>query len=271
MTFEATPLKEDIGSEVHASVDVLLNPECGKALRQLLIERGVLVFRELHPDDDLQLTLASHIGTVRQEKGRGIYKITLDKNQNANADYLKGSWLWHLDGTHDSIPPFATMLSGKVLSQTGGQTEFANSYAAYESLSEEMKARIENLKVVHSVETSMRRAGIEATESNLTSWRSNPDTTHSLVWEHKSGRKSLVIGCHADHIVGMNRDESDVLLKELLEWATQPRFVYRHEWKVGDLLIWDNTGVLHRAEPYPLDSGRVMHRCTLVGEEAFSH
>ena len=270
MTFEAIPLKEDIGSQIHASVDAILSPENGSELRQLLIERGVLVFRELNPNDDQQLTLASHIGNVRMEGGRGIYKITLDKNLNENADYLKGSWLWHLDGTHDKVPPFATMLSGKVLSKTGGQTEFANSYAAYESLSDEMKARIENLEVVHSVETSMRRAGIEATERNIAIWRSNPDTTHRLVWHHANGRKSLVIGCHADHIVGVDRAESDALLKELIDWATQPRFVYRHEWKVGDLLIWDNTGVLHRAEPYPLDSGRVMHRCTLVGEEAFS-
>lgn len=271
MTFQATHLKDDIGSQIHASADTLLNPKCGAELRQLLIERGVLVFRALNPNDEQQLALASNMGTVRQENGQGIYKITLDKNQNANADYLKGSWLWHLDGTHDKVPPFATMLSSKVLSETGGQTEFANSYAAYESLPKDMKARIENLKVVHSVETSMRRAGIEATERNLAIWRSNPDTTHRLVWEHASGRKSLVIGCHADHIVGMARDESDALLKELLDWATQPRFVYRHEWTVGDLLIWDNTGVLHRAEPYPLNSGRVMHRCTLVGEEAFSH
>ena len=270
MTFKATPLKGDIGTQIHASPDALLSPENGAELRNLLIERGVLVFRELNPDDDQQLTLAGNMGTVRRENGRGIYKITLDKNLNENADYLKGSWLWHLDGTHDKVPPFATMLSGKVLSKTGGQTEFANSYAAYESLSETMKVRIENLEVVHSVETSMRRAGIEANERNLAIWRSNPDTTHRLVWKHKSGRKSLVIGCHADHIVGMNRDESDALLKELIDWATQPRFVYRHEWTVGDLLIWDHTGVLHRAEPYPLDSGRVMHRCTLAGEEAFS-
>ena len=110
----------------------------------------------------------------------------------------------------------------------------------------------------------------DASSHACTDRRSNPDTTHRLVWKHKPGRKSLVIGCHADHILGMDRDESDALLQELIDWATQPRFVYRHEWTVGDLLIWDNTGVLHRAEPYPLDSGRVMHRCTLAGEEAFS-
>ena len=87
---------------------------------------------------------------------------------------------------------------------------------------------------------------------------------------HRDGRKSLVIGCHASHVVGMDRRESDALLSELMDWATQPRFVYRHEWTDGDMLVWDNTGVLHRAEPYPLESGRLMHRTTLLGEEEFA-
>ena len=269
MTFDARPLKADIGTEIHANPIDLLAPKAGVELRKLLIDRGVLVFKELNASDEQQTALAELMGNLRRENGQGIYKITLDKSKNANADYLKGSWLWHIDGTHDDVPPFATLLSGKVLSKTGGQTEFASSYAAYEALPDDMKTRIEHLRVVHSVETSMRRAGIEASEGNLRHWRSNPDKSHRLVWRHKSGRKSLVVGCHASHIVGFGRDESDALLQELLEWSTQPRFVYRHEWRVGDMLIWDNTGVLHRAEPYPLDSGRVMHRCTLMGEEAF--
>src|SRR5690606_6983155 len=118
--------------------------------------------------------------------------------------------------------------------------------------------------------TSMRRAGIEETPQNLAYWASIPDRTHKLVWTHKTGRKSLVIGCHADHIVGMGIEEGRKLLQELLARATQPRFTYRHEWSVGDMLIWDNTGVLHRAEPYPADSGRLMHRTTILGEEAFA-
>jgi alpha-ketoglutarate-dependent taurine dioxygenase len=175
-----------------------------------------------------------------------------------------------MDGTHDEVPIFASLLSGRVLSATGGQTEFANSYAAYEALPQETKARIEHLKVVHSVEVSMRRAGIEATEANLKVWRSLTDKVQKLVWTHESRRKSLVIGCHASHVVGMDKEAGQKLLQELLDWTTQPRFVYRHEWSVGDLLIWDNTGVLHRAEPYPMNSGRMMHRTTLLGEESFA-
>lgn len=270
MSFEAVNLRDNIGSEVRCAVASLIQPEVAAALRQLLVQRGVLVFKRLNLSDEQQVAFAGSLGRRRDEGERGVFKITLDPKSNAHADYLKGSWLWHLDGTHDDIPVFASLLSGRVLSKTGGQTEFANSYAAYQALPEDTKRRIAELKVVHSVETSMRRAGVEPSEANLKYWRSLPDKTHNLVWTHKSGRSSLVIGCHASHVIGMPRRESDELLQELLDWTTQRPFVYRHEWSVGDLLIWDNTGVLHRAEPYPADSGRMMHRTTLLGEEAFA-
>src|SRR5690606_19759012 len=159
------------------------------------------------------------------------------------ADYLKGSFLWHMDGTHDDTPVFASLLTGRKLSAVGGQTHFANSYAAYEALSPEMKERIADLKVLHSVKASMIRAQVEPTEAHVAYWETIPDKVHNLVWTHEGGRKSLVIGCHASHVVGMERAESDALIEELMAWVTQPRFTYRHEWTVGDLLIWDNTGV----------------------------
>lgn len=270
MSFKETYLNDLVGSEIEIETRFLTQPEQVQALRQRLIERGILVFKQQHLKEEDQLAFARLLGNLREELGKGIYKITLDKKTNAHADYLKGSFLWHIDGTHDDIPPFATLLTGLTLSETGGQTEFANSYAAYEALSESMKTKIADLQVEHSVEVSMSRAGIEPSEENLTYWRSFPIKKHNLVWTHKSGRRSLVIGCHAHKVVGMDKSESDALLSELLEWATQPRFVYRHEWSPGDLIVWDNTGVIHRVEPYPLDCGRVMNRSTLMGEEPFA-
>jgi len=270
MKFEALELNDRVGSEVRTDVASLLKPEVAGKVRQLLVERGVLVFRGLNLDDEQQLALTRMMGSLREEGQKGIIKITLDKKLNARADYLKGSWLWHIDGTHDDVPPFASLLTGIVLSETGGETEFANSYAAYEDLPQQTRDRIAGLKVVHSFEVSMRRAGVEPTEETLDYWRSLPEKAHNLVWTHKSGRKSLVIGCSASHIQGMDDAEGQKLLQELLDWTTQPKFVYRHEWTPGDLLIWDNTGVLHRAEPYPLDCGRLMRRTTLLGEEPFA-
>lgn len=269
MRFQTLPLTNHIGSEVRAPLADLLRPDAAPALRELLVARGVLAFKQLHLTDDEQLMLTHALGAVREERGRAIMKISLDPETAPSADYLKGSFLWHIDGTHDDVPPFATLLTGRRLSLAGGQTEFANAYAAYEALPQETKERIATLNVVHSVEMSMRRAGVEPTEKNLAYWRSLPDKTHRLVWTHHSGRKSLVVGCHASHVEGMELEDGRKLLSELLAWATQARFVYRHEWSVGDLLIWDNTGVLHRAEPYAADSGREMHRTTLQGEEPF--
>lgn len=270
MLFAAVNLKDRIGTEVRTDIESLLTPEVAQEVRRLLVQRGVLVFKELNLSDEQQLQLSRLMGSLREEGEKGIYKVTLDRKANARADYLKGSFMWHLDGTHDDVPVFASLLSARKLSRTGGQTEFANSYMAYETLPEATKKRIADLKVVHSVEMSMRRGGVEPTEEHLADWRRLPDKTHKLVWTHKSGRKSLVIGSHAAQIAGMDREEGDRLLQELLAWTTQPDFIYRHEWSPGDMLIWDNTGVLHRAEPYPLDSGRMMHRTTLMGEEAFA-
>lgn len=270
MAMQVDDLTPEIGARISGAPEDILTPESAKVLRRVLVQRGVLVFPQVNLSDAQQVRLASMMGDVRSEGEGGIFKITLDGAVNAKAEYLKGSWLWHMDGTHDDVPVFASLLTGRKLSAEGGRTGFANSYAAYEALDVGMKARIEGLKVVHSFETSMRRAEVTATDENVQYWRSIPDKTHSLVWTHGSGRKSLVIGCHASHVVGMDRGQSDALLAELLAWVTQPRFVYWHTWSVGDLLIWDNTGVLHRAEPYPLDSGRMMHRTTLQGEEAFA-
>lgn len=270
MTLKSIRLKELVGSEVHTNIEALLTPAVALQVRHLLLERGVLVLRELNPSDEQQIALSRLMGTLREEGQQGIINITLDKSLNARADYLKGSFLWHIDGSHDDIPPFASLLTGITLSPTGGQTEFANTVAAYEALPQAMKDRIANLKAVHSVEVSTRKAGIEPTEETIAYWSRYPSKSHNLVWTHRSGRKSLVIGCHASHIEGLDREEGQALLQELLDWTTQPRFVYRHDWTPGDLLIWDNTAVLHRVEPYDLDSGRLMRRTTLQGEEPFA-
>jgi alpha-ketoglutarate-dependent taurine dioxygenase len=98
-------------------------------------------------------------------------------------------------------------------------------------------------------------------------WRSRPTHEHPLVWTHRSGRRSLVLGASADYVVGMDLDEGRALLADLLDRATAPPLVYSHQWAVGDTVIWDNNGVLHRAAPYDPDSPREMLRTTVLGDE----
>ena len=98
-------------------------------------------------------------------------------------------------------------------------------------------------------------------------WQQRPAKTHPLVWRHRDGRRSLVLGATTSHVEGMDRGVGRALLDELVAWSTTPDRVYRHEWSVGDMVIWDNRGVLHRACPYDASSPRDMHRTTISGDE----
>ena len=159
------------------------------------------------------------------------------------------------------------MLSAKVLSAAGGDTEFASTYTAYERLSTEEKERFAALRVWHSQEASQRSGHDNPTPEQLAAWRKRA-REQPLVWTHHTGRRSLVIGHSADHVIGMDHDEGRALLRDLDRRATAPELVYRHHWSQGDTVIWDNRGVLHRVTPYDAGSQREMHRTTLVGDEA---
>jgi alpha-ketoglutarate-dependent taurine dioxygenase len=267
LVFTAVNLEPRIGTEIETDRETLLSGSHAQEIRHLLEERGVLVFRNIGLDDDEQLAFAKTIGQVVPQGDKGLYKITLDQTQSDTADLLRGTFCWHFDGAVQEIPR-ASMLSPRRISASGGETEFANVYAAYDDLPESEKTAIDKLRVVHVRETLHRTIFPNPTEAQLERWRSTAPKTRPLVWTHKSGRKSLLLGLTATSIEGMDAGEGRALIDRLQDLATQPQFVYRHEWKMGDLLIWDNTGVLHRALPYSFESGRMLHRTTLVGEEA---
>ena len=161
----------------------------------------------------------------------------------------------------------ATMLSAHAVAESGGETEFASSYQAYEHLSDQDKQHCESLRVVHTIEASQRLLNPDPSPEALEMMRQRPAKEHPLVWTHRSGRKSLVLGATADYVVGLDPEESRALLDDLLARATTPDRVYRHQWRVGDLVVWDNRGVLHRALPYDPGSPRDMHRTTFAGDE----
>jgi alpha-ketoglutarate-dependent taurine dioxygenase len=257
-----------IGSEIRTDVDTLLGGREAGTIREILEQRGVVFFRGLDLSDEQQVAIAKSLGTIVQNEGQeGIYKISLDKNVNQRAQYLKGSFFWHFDGSLQPYPNLATILHAITLSETGGETEFCNTYAAYEDLSSADKQLVADLRVVHSAERSQYYVTPEMSYEEVAFWQQSPTKECPLVWTHQSGRKSLLLGATADYVVGLPVEESRALLARLRDWATQPHYVYRHTWQVGDLVIWDNTGTMHRALPYPDDSGRLMHRTVLAGEE----
>ena len=266
-TTDVTPR---IGTVVETDVETLLGGTRAGEIRALLEERGVLVFPRIQLSDEQQVAFTRTLGRIVDEGDNYIYKVTLDTSVHETAEYLKGAFYWHIDGTNLEVPIFASLLSGRKLSDTGGDTEFCNTYAAYEDLPESEKQGLEGLTVVHSLVASQRYVDPEPSYEKFKSWRRQTPSRLPLVWTHRSGRKSLVLGCTASHVEGLSVEESDDLLCRLRDWATQPQFVYRHRWTLGDLVIWDNTGTMHRALPYPLDSGRLMHRTKLHGEESFA-
>jgi alpha-ketoglutarate-dependent taurine dioxygenase len=272
MTLTIRDLAPRIGTEIRADKAALLSGEYGSRIRELLEQRGVLVFPRINFADDEQVAFTKTLGTFAPEmEGEEIYKVTLDTKANAKADYLKGSLYWHIDGTMNKVPILASILSAKSLSPTGGDTDFCNTYAAYDDLSDEEKHELAPLRVMHSAWSSLFYYDPEPNYQLLRGMMSIGDQELPLVWPHRSGRKSLVLGCTAHHIVDMDYRKSTQLLVRLREWATQPQFVYRHKWTVGDTVIWDNTGTMHRATPYDPNSGRMLHRTKLQGEESFAY
>jgi alpha-ketoglutarate-dependent taurine dioxygenase len=199
---------------------------------------------------------------------RQVYEVRLRPEEKGSRSG-RNTFLWHLDGSMSPTPILASLLSAKQIAASGGQTEFCNTYAAYEGLSEEDKAALEGLKVVHANWWLQRNLNPEPTYDDFLKSRSGPSRTQPLVWKHRSGRKSLVLGSTAAYVVGMDPADSMELLVRLRDWATQPQFVYRHEWTAGDLVMWDNTGTLHRLRPFDPAEPRELHRLCAEGVETF--
>ena len=267
-----TDITPRIATQIRADKETLLSGVHAAAIRELLEQRGVLVFPQINFTDDEHVAFTQTLGTLAPElRGEQVYNVTLDTKVNKRADYLKGSLYWHIDGTMSEVPIFASLLSSKVLPDNGGgDTEFCNTYAAYDDLSDEDKREFEQLRVIHSAWNTLFYHDPEPSIETLRRMMAMGDRELPLVWNHRSGRKSLVLGCTARHIVAMDFRKSAELLVRLRDWATHPQFVYRHKWSVGDLVVWDNTGTMHRVLPYDPRSGRLLKRTKLEGDESLA-
>ncbi|RZK02142.1 MAG: TauD/TfdA family dioxygenase [Novosphingobium sp.] len=272
-------IKEFIGSRVvWDDRSDLFTPEAAAAIRAKVEERTVVVFPELNLTDDEQLQFTELMGERQRLTGRfnkqevendDVYQVTLDPKINPQPEYVLGTFFWHMDGiTVDAPPPFATLLSCRIAPDKGGETEFASTYAAYEGLPDDEKADLEGLKAVHSVKASLSPIADAIPEKHRDKVLNiGLVKEHPLVWTHESGRKSMVIGTTADHVVGKSVPVGRALLIRLQEWAAQPAYSLRHKWTEGDFVIWDNTGAMHRAIPYEASTGRMMHRTSIAGSE----
>jgi alpha-ketoglutarate-dependent taurine dioxygenase len=287
MTDRFVPLTSRVGARAAVRRDEVLAPAFASECLDALERYGVLLFPQIGFTDEEQVAFSRNLGDVVPQGPRRpdgtqevVFKITLDPRENPSAEYLKATVDWHIDGLfEDGPPPRATVLSARRLAAVGegGQTEFCNTYAAYDDLPEEKRRHCETLRIVHSLEASNRATNPNPTPEEAARWREAEAQRsragrlgvkeHPLVWRHRSGRKSLVLGMSVDHVVGLSDAESRALVETLTAHATRRQNVYRHEWQAGDLLMWDNCGVMHRAIRYDASSGRLMHRTVLHGAE----
>ena len=274
------PIDERLGAYVEIAADDISADGAPEMIMDALNKHDVLVFPEVHMTDEQFVGLSDHFGEKHEllatQDGsevskKGIYRIELDakaKDKN-QLDYIAGNDFWHTDGTMYNVPGKSTLLKCERPASEGGHTEFASLFAAYEALPEERKQQLEDLRVIHCFEAVGVRLYDAPTEEDFARWSAAfPDTEHPLVWHQKDGRTSLLIGGTASRIVGMSQEDGRKLLDDLLDWCTQEQFTYLHKWKKGDMVMFNNPGLLHRSHPYNEASGRIMHRTTIKGMEA---
>ncbi|MCX7361182.1 MAG: TauD/TfdA family dioxygenase [Alphaproteobacteria bacterium] len=192
-----------------------------------------------------------------------------DRDVQGDGKRLVNGASWHTDDSFMREPCSLTMLYGVVVPSTGGDTQFINMYAAYEALPAETRARIDDMKVLHKYKSSRtNRVAVLSPEEMA----NMPAATHPLVRTHpETGRKALYLNPNRmEEIVGLPRAESDQLIDELVAHAIQPQFQYRHTWRQGDIVIWDNRCTMHKANAdYPDGERRLMHRVIVAGTKPF--
>jgi alpha-ketoglutarate-dependent taurine dioxygenase len=273
------PIKPHVGARIHVDPAELSDPNVAAACLEALDKYGVLVFPQINLTDQQQLGFTDLLGgrvdySYMVDGGKAgtdqVYTVTLNPELNSQKEYVTGTFFWHIDGLHrpSRALPKATCLSARSVAPKGGDTHFANLYAAWEALPQEVKEEIENLAVQHSLVTYLTSIVDDPTEEELARWGGNPVNIWPLVWHHQSGRTSMILGRTATRVLGMDLAPGLAILERMSEWAGQPEFVYEHKWQQGDMVIWDNHGVMHRATPYDEHSRREMHRTTVSGEEA---
>jgi len=272
------PITPELGARALVPAQHILDDGVPEQILAALNRYGVLVFPQVHVPDDRLVALSGRLGEMEAARttadgsaaaGKGIYRIALDKSDKSQREYVEGNNYWHMDGLSYNVPGKATLLKCEAPPAAGGDTEFAHLFAACAALPAARLRELAGLRVVHCLEPVGRRLVPEPTPQDLARWHATfPPTEHPLVWRQRDGRTSLLIGSTAHGIVGMSPRDGRALLDELLDWCTQPRFTYRHRWQLGDLVIWNNPGLLHRSHPYTEGAGRVMHRTTVKGAEA---
>ena len=281
MEFTVRKLTPNVGAEI-SGLDLrrALDPGTMAEVRRVWLDNVVVVFPEQEIDDDQQIAFSRQVGELElinmsalQLPGKPeIYAAT---NLNENDDFMApdhpvmqvnhDNRKWHSDSSFKRVPAMASLLHARIVPPVGGDTAYANMAAAYEALSDDVKAKLDGLVVVHNFYWSRRDVRVTAFTAEET--MAIPPVRHPLVRRHpETGRPALFVGSHAEAIEGMEREEGRELIDRLNAHVTQPEFVYQHAWRPGDLVWWDNRAALHCGMPFDVTRHkRRLHRTTVAG------
>ena len=276
--FDVRPLTPNLGAEI-IGIDLArgVDDELFRSIHHAFLQYQVLLFGPQDLPPGRQVELARHFGEVQihvmnQYHADGhpeLYRLSnLDENGNPNGKHPdKGTLAWHTDGSWRRVTGQATIIYGEVVAGEGGETHFCDMYGAYERLTPEWKKRIANLRAVHNLDFSRTRRHGEDPMTDAQR-REVPPVDHPVVRTHpETRRKCLFLGDHAEYIAGMDYDEGRALIEELNALAVHPDLTYEHRWTPGELIVWDNRCLMHRATEYdPAVQRRVVRRCTVLGE-----
>ncbi len=278
---ELVSLGPSFGVEIRgvSLLDVATSDLAYRDARAAFEEHSVLLFRGQQITDDLQVAFSRAFGPLELVKvgseGAGTFYSRL---HNLGADGIvvgeahrhaltaRANQLWHTDSSFKKTPALASVLSARLVPADGGETELTSTREAWARLSSAMRARLRDLIVTHSYAYS--RDQIDAELITAPERAALPPMRWRMTWRNPvNGRIALYIASHASAVEGLSDAEARNLLDELMDEATRPQFIYRHCWRVGDVLMWDNRAIMHRGRPWPSQRPRSMVRTTISAVE----
>jgi len=277
MAITVTPTGATLGAVITNVSLANLDDATWNEIHAAFLQYGVLIFPGQHLDSEAQGRFAHRFGNLEQMSPKGetptfpVANLKPDGTLAVETDeqyrILKGNEGWHTDSTYMPLASKAAMLSAVVVPPEGGETEFADMRAAWDALDAATRQKLEGLSADHSLYYSQSRQGFSHKTDHMYGFHDKGAPRRPVVKVHpETGRKSIYTGRHAHNLNGMMPEASQQFLDELLEWACQPPRTYKHSWSVGDIVVWDNRCLMHRACPYDAKYPRHLRGSRISGE-----
>ena len=275
--FHVEPIDASFGATITGVKLATIDDDAFARLYDTWLEYGLLVFPGQHLSNDEQVAFAKRFGELEFDlvpisNVREDGTVRVESKDDHVVQILRGNMGWHMDSTYVPVQAKGAVFTAHIVPSHGGETAWADMRAAYEALAEAMRERVSGLSAHHSLLYSQGKLG--HTPKKTDDYRGygvdvEAPPLRPLVKVHpETGRPALLIGRHAYGIPGLETDESERLLQELVDFACQPPRIHAHTWTPGDAVLWDNRRLMHQARPWDLTEPRVMYHARIAGDPA---